>query len=334
MCELLFFAMIIRRIIAAFFVFLFIAISLPTFLVYALSKTYFSPSFYTGPVVDGSYDFFVNAVSTHIYQADPTLQGHFKLVDVKKEVQNVFKIDILRKLTGDFGQEMASLKEKPDVPVAISLKVFQDSLLTVTHNLAYKLFQSLPVCKVDELPEVNSEGIPTCVPKGLDYANISAPISKQFEKTVYAFLPQQVQIDLSSAKSKNQAFYYMFLWIDRLKIYLLFALIALVFFVALIIYYPISLMLRFESVAFIVSGILGFLSSFLLQSGISVIFSSYKDGGSNIFQAFGNSDDFGRYLEYVFSFLTTEIRKISFIFLILGAFLFFIQFVLKRQKKY
>ncbi len=326
--------MIFRRIIASFLVFLFVVVSLPTFVVYALSKTYFSSSFYTGPIVEGSYDFFVNAVSSHIYDEDKTLQDHFSLDEVRNEVKIVFKPDILRKLSGDFGMQLSNLKQKPDLPITISLKILQDSLLTVTHNLAYKLFKNLPVCNKDQLPEVNAEGIPTCVPKGLDYANISAPLSKKFEKTVYAFLPEQMQIDLLGSKSKNPTFYYVFLLLDKVKVYMLFAMLGLMFLIALVLYFPVSLMIRFEGIAFLISGAMGFLGSFLLQSIFPIIFSSFKNRGSNIFQAFGSSEDFVRYMEYVFAFFTTEIRKIAFIFMGLGALLFVIQFVLKRQRKY
>lgn len=323
--------MIFRRILAGFFVFLFVVTALPTFFVYAFSKTFFNPDFYPGSVSDKVYVYLVDTVTINFYESDVTLQKHFQRDEVVQSVREAFTPELFRTIMADAGQQIGQLKLKPREPVTLSFKIFRDSLLTASHNLAYRLFQSIPGCKIEELPQVNEDGIPTCIPRTVDYVEVAGPLSKQFEKAVYGAFPEQVEIDLSSSKSQNKDLLIsLFANIDRIKTYFLAGLLLISFFVVVLLYDSFSSILEYEGIAFFLSGICAFFISFLYGFMPDFLLQNFQKGTGGFSNLLGDQEHLREVVQYIFSFPRVETQKIALIFIALAVVFFVIRFFLRR----
>ncbi len=115
--------MIFRRILAGFFVFLFVLAAIPTFFVYGISKTFLNPEFFKGPIVDGTYDFVVNATAQKVYKNDSTLSKHFQEGEVDEMIRKSFSKDNLRTVLVDFATQIDHFKSTPQSPLVLNLKV-------------------------------------------------------------------------------------------------------------------------------------------------------------------------------------------------------------------
>ncbi len=157
----------IRKIIASFLVILFTVIAIPTFLVFGLSRTFFEPTFYAGKtVVSPSYELVLNAIAYNIYNKSVLIQNHFKQSDVRKVVKETLQMSLFQTSMNELADDFHQIKTEPNHPLTLNLNPYKPNLQKVADRLAINIFQSLPVCKPDEQPQFNIEGIATCVPEG------------------------------------------------------------------------------------------------------------------------------------------------------------------------
>jgi hypothetical protein len=315
--------MMIRRIFAGFLIFLFTLLSLPAFFTYGLSKTLFRPTFYLGEVKNGMYEFLMDTLSINFYKSDATLQRYFKQDEASKALRDVFTVDLFGTFMEDILSHTAELKKGEQM--TLSLKLLQKSLFTAGQNLAADFFQTLPTCKDLELPQVNEEGIPTCIPKDLDYMNVSGPLAKQFERSVSNFFPEQLEINFSSDQKEN--ILTLLNMVEKSKIYLLTGMLLLTVFIVILIHRPLSLMLQYEGFAFLISGFLGLLASLSFRFIPGLLLENYQSNAAFILE----KNRLHQLLETLFSFPEREVQKIALIFVVLGGTLLLINLFLKRQ---
>lgn len=86
--------MIFRRIIAGLLVFLFIAVSLVTFLVFAVSNTFFSGTFYEEKISGDAYSFMVSATVKNLMNENNLLEKYFTEADLRRDIIEVFPEEI------------------------------------------------------------------------------------------------------------------------------------------------------------------------------------------------------------------------------------------------
>jgi hypothetical protein len=316
--------MMIRRVLAGLAIFLFIAFSLPAFLFFGISNSFLRASFYEGPIVDTSYDFLVSATAKNLLQKDEIIAAFFNETDLKSEIVTVFPVSLFKGIVADFANQLENAKENKTEVLSISLKVFRESLLTLANNLAFKLFQKLPVCVGGQIPAEDLRGLPTCVPEGAQYNEISAPFTRRFEATVYSVVPEQIQRDLSAPMGQNGVTPMMIIkWFAYSKYVIYGVLLALLAAIALLIFHPFSLIMQYEGIAFAFSGIAGY----LLSMGLSLM-PDYLLSGANfpLIQS-----DLQKLMQYVMSYVVAESQKIAMIFLALGAVLILIRVFLKQK---
>lgn len=312
--------MVFRRSLAIFLTLLFVFFSLVTFVWYAFSNTLLKPSFYgsTGPLHRDAYGFLLDASTKKILNSDPTISKYFTETDIRREIETVFTEDLFGKMSDDIAADIEKLKDQPDQPFTISLKFFRESLLTMAHNLSFELFKSLPICEGAEIPQENVHGIPTCVPKGVEYNVVSAPISETFEKAIYASIPEQIQYDLSLVKiSENYQLIDFFGLLGNVKYVLYGILLTLIALIALLVSKPFGDILKYEGIGFTLSGSLGYVVSFglltLPQASLTL------------------HEDVQELFVYIFSFVSTEMQKIALVFLAFGLVMILIQLFMKRR---
>lgn len=320
-----------RRVIASFLVFLFVVVALPTFVVFGLSRTFLDSNFYSNTVVSPAYEILMNAIAHNIYNKDPIIQKHFKEEDIRKVVAETIPLDLFKGSMKDFARDLEVIKTHPEQPLSFDLKPYRASLDKVSLRLAIHLFQSLPACKANELPEFNEEGIATCIPGGTNYEVVAAPLSKQFETSVLSSIPDTV--DLSLARDANGSVFTFILGsAEKVKFYGIGVLMVLIVLMAFVLYRPFILIVRYEGVAFLFSGFLGFLMSLALAGVPLWIVQMYSANNMNVVKTLGGELVLARYFQQIFSVFTGEVQKISFVFLALGALLLFMYFFFIRKE--
>lgn len=325
--------MSIRGVIASFLVFVFVVIALPTFIVFGLSRTFLDPKFYGDVAVMPSYQLLLNAVADNIYAKDPLIKKYFKEEDIRKVAAETIPLDLFKTSMKDFADDLETIKSQPDHQLTLDLKPYRANLSNVAQRLAIHLFQALPACKTGQLPEFNEEGIATCVPAGTNYEVVAGPLSKQFETSVLGALPDTVDLSLARDES-GSAFTYFLSSVEKVKFYGIGALMILIVFIAFALYRPFTLIVRYEGMAFLFSGFLGFLTSIVLGDAPLWALQLYAEKSSSVIQTLGGEIVVAQYFRQLFAPFLGEVQKISFVFLGLGAVLLFIYFFfLRREKK-
>jgi heme/copper-type cytochrome/quinol oxidase subunit 4 len=95
---------------------------------------------------------------------------------------------------------------------------------------------------------------------------------------------------------------------------------------AFVIYRPFTIIVRYEGMAFLFSGFLGFLMSVGLGEVPLWLVQAYASKNSAIVAALGGELVLAKYLQQIFTVFTGEIQKLSFVFMALGASLLFLYF--------
>lgn len=313
-----------RKSFAALLTLVFVFFSLVTFTVYAFNNTFLKPAFYVNALQEGGYDFIVNSSAKNIYKSDEVISRYFTETDLKREISNVFTKDLFKTMVENFAGEIEKIKNNPGEPLTISLKLFRESLLTLSNNLAYGIFKNIPECKDNTVPEQTVEGLPTCIPGGIDYSLISAPITKKLEKSIYSNVPEQMQFDLNSSKGGNSMSPAdLIKSIMGLKTVLYVILVILAVLIAFLIYRPFSLIILYEGIAFFIGGLIGYLISFGLEGLPKLILS-----GVNLK---GQDAEVLQFMNYLVSLFSQESQKMALIFLGFGALLIVVQLFIKRN---
>lgn len=314
--------MLFRRILAAILVFLFIAVSAATFVFYSASNTLLNPNFYNGPVKQDIHEFMVNTITHGLIENDTIIAENFTETDIRREINEVFTVEVFENL--DLPGAMQSIKDNPDMPYTLSLGVLRESMLTLAHNLSFRLFENIQRCEGGEVPEVNVKGLPTCVPEDAEYDDVLRPFSTEFENAIFVSIPDQIDINLSSTNANGDIFLAEVLtWMGSAKYALYVTLIALIVLIALLIFRPFSTIMSFEGMAFMLSGFFGYLLGLMIGYIPEI-------ASMNMGEAALNEDVevlTGRLIHY----LTGEIQEIALIFLAFGALLILVRLYLKRR---
>lgn len=307
-----------RRFTAGLLILLFVAVSLPMFLIFGLSNSVMRSSFYDGPVADQAYNLLLKITARNLMKSDPIIAEYFTETDLKSGMMDVFPVELFKKMVADFAGQVDKLKDNPERPLVISMKTFREGLLTFANNLSYKLFQTLPICGGGEIPAEDTRGLPTCVPQGVEYNIVAAPFSKQFESAIYTVVPEQVQLDLNAAMGQSGfTIAGIFDGFMMVKYVLYGALLVLLALIALLVHNPFSLIAKYEGIAFVLSGVAGY----LLSVGLSML-PGYIMGDVNIPDF---KDDVLQFLQYVFTYVSAESERIALVFLALGAVLILVR---------
>lgn len=315
--------MVFRKTLALLFALLFMATSMVTFLVYGLADTFLKPDFYSGRVGDQIYDVLVKVSAKRIVASDEFLAKSFDSSAVESEIRDVFNGELYQKINDDLVEQIKGFQEDSSKPVVLSLKTFRSSLLTVAHNLAFKYFKTLPACDGGQVPEHDLNGLPTCVPQNTDYNAVIAPLSGQFEKDMFAAVPEQISYNFSTPDSGDSLVVLMFQKISTVRHFLYALLVTFLIIVVMLVYGPFPEILKYVGGSFIGAGVIGYFLSFALDTLPSIITTTV---GTSL-----DKESITRFIEFMFSYLITDVQKMALIFLAFGGVLVLMQVFLKKK---
>jgi hypothetical protein len=315
-----------RRFTAGIFIFLFIVISLPTFLYFGLSNTVLRKSFYEGAIVEKTHDLLLNATAKRLLTVDEIIKDYFSESALKAEILAVFPLDLFKSAMSDLGTQVEKIRDGSSKTITISMDVYRRSLLTLANNLSYKLFQALPSCKGGEIPAEDVRGLPTCVPEGVEYNVVAAPFAKQFESSVYLSIPE-IKIDLDQIRADNGVSLATIIsWFGKAKNVLYGILLFLLVMIALLVFSPFAAIAKYEGIAFLLSGI----SGYLFCLGLSFL-PGYILAGADIGEMTSQITQYGG---YIVSSVSAESQKIALVFLALGTVLILVHvFMVSRYNE-
>ncbi len=316
--------MIFRRIVAGLLVFLFIAVSLVSFLVFAVSNTFLSGSFYEEKISGDTYNFMISATVKNLINENALLEKYFTEADLRREIMEVFPEDMFRNMINQLVSEMETLRQDPGKPLTLKLGTYRESLLTLAHNFSYDLFKAIPKCAQGEIPEEGADSLPTCVPESVEYNVVAAPFTEEFEKSIYAAVPEQVQIDLNATVGDG-AFMMsnVFQLLDTVKLAVYATLLAILILIALLIWKPFTTVLTYEGIGFLLGGLSGVVCSYMLMFLPSVI--AEKATGEML------ADDIRVLAEKAMLLFSAEMQKGAYLFLALGALIVLVRLFMKKR---
>jgi|GEM_PF-6014331 len=307
--------MLLRKIGASLLVMLFVLLSLPNFLIYGLSKTYLSTDFYRGEDLNkGVYNYVLDQTVTVLRNESEMFKGYFDRGELRAQIEKVFTAKIFSDTLGDFANQLDDYKKNSDKSLVISLKTFRENLLTVGNNLAYLIYQNLPTCSDAELLTLISakNAAPECVPKSLPYDQVVKPINDNFENTIYNQIPEELSNIDQAVPIKA------LVEIENYKNFSFILLVVVLALIGLIIYGKTSTIVAYISAAFLLGGGLGYAFSYMLINLPSITNMQFSDESSLEF------------FQFILNFLIVEIQRLSMMFVVVGAMLLLIRFVLKR----
>ncbi len=316
--------MIFRRIIAGILVFVFIISAQAAFLVFAVTNTFLSADFYNNKLSEESYNFMVNATVKNLFNENAFIENNFTEADLRREITAVFPKTVYDKMLNQLIRELDTLKEDPSKPLTLKLGTYRESLLTLTHNLSYRVFESIQKCEEGEIPEETEGGLPSCVPPMVEYNIVAEPFIEEFEIAIYSAVPEQVQIDLNASVGQNGFMLSnVFQVIDILKIVIYGLLLGSLIFIVLLIWKQFASILSYLGLAFFVGGLSAVIVSFLLPALSPVV--AQKINGELLIE------DIRILTDKIFFLFGVEIQKGAYIFLALGALLILTRLFIKKR---
>jgi len=287
------------------------------FLLYGLYQTYLSPDFYTQNLDENTYDYVVRISTEEILMRDVQIQKFFTATDLRREIGDVFTYNVFKITVQNFSEQLKLLRGEQITMLTFPLKTFRDSLVTVAQNLAYKAYQRLPVCDNTSMEIFDENGIPKCKNASIAYELVVDPLTEKFELAINRVLPEEIQVDLAAKNGQKLS------WLEVLKItetvknicyILLFVFVALI---AIVIRKPFALIVKYEAIAFILSGILGYVLSF----GGDFFKRVLMGNGNPLIAEFGI---------YLVNFPVVQIQRLALIFVVLGFALAVLRLFFKR----
>ena len=291
-----------------------------------------NPYFYSGPILNVSYDLLLHSATRAIYEKEPLLRQNFKENDILDEIKIAFPVNKFEQIMKDFSNQLTALKTENKSIITLNLKTLRIVLLEVMQRLSSKFYASLPQCASDELPQFNEEGTATCVPKGIDFNLAAGPMAKRFEKAVFDNVPENVDLDFAKTNA-SVTMPLMMQWIDKIKLLLFFTLFILLTMLVFVVHKPFSMMVHFIGKAFLSSGIIGFVLGLGLMQLPGRFVDILRLQNAKLIEILGGKENTFEFFKYVSAFFINEIQRISMVFIFLGVVFLVLDFYLNRANK-
>lgn len=307
--------MILRKIIASFLVILFVLLSIPNFLIYALSRSYLNTDFYRREdVISGTYDFVVDKTVSVLRSNSEMFKGYFQSDELKTQIDKVFTKQIFGSVLADFANQIDLYKQNSGKPMTLSLKVLRTNLLTVSNNLVYQIYQNLPTCSNEELVNaIYHNQAPQCVPKSMPYDQVVKPIKDNFENSIYNVVPEELSNVDQAVPIK------VLVNIEQYKTWSFLILVILMGLLVLVVYGKTSSIVAYIGNGFLFGGVLGYVFAYGLGIEVTGLAAAQIKEARTM-----------EFLKFLMNFSLVEIQKMALMFVGVGVLLWVIRFILKR----
>jgi hypothetical protein len=254
----------LRIAIAVLLALIFALVTIPTFFIRSIVKTYLNPSFYDGPVIEESHEYLIDNLNKQIAE-DKQVSAYFSEEDIAQLTNKYITSNALRTVIQDFITQMDNISDgrKANI-IAVSLMPLKENIPNMASDIAVHIVGQTPYCE-DEIEDPEafiSNGLPDCIPLEIEKSSIENPLALEIEKNLYDMIPGEFSLDLNSVENEETAAFTQLLFIFKYvqMILPLFMLIILLL-ITLIIYKPYTRIMKFIGGSFALGGIFSLIAA-------------------------------------------------------------------------
>jgi len=264
----------LRLTIAVLLVLIFALITIPTFFIRSFVKTYFNPTFYEGPVVEESYEYFLSFFQKQV-KNDEFVSEHFSDEDIEKLTREFFAVDALHEIVKDFVTQMNNLSEDRQTgKINVSLMPLKQRIPDMAADVANVIIEKIPYCETEEEEEEVIEAalefngdLPSCIPEEIGKTSLENPLAREIEKGLNDDIPGEFKLDFENGEVSEGASEFkqlLFIFSYAQMILPLFMLI-IILLMSLVIYKPYTRIMKFIGASFVLGGVFGLVAGQLFK---------------------------------------------------------------------
>jgi hypothetical protein len=197
----------------------------------------------------------------------------------------------------------------------------------MAHSLSFSIYEKIDDCQPGEEPVVDNAAIPSCIPADVEYNNLFKSFNASLERAIYNTIPEQIQVDLNTTVTANGITVGSLIErIDDAKLVVYISMLVIIALIALLIFAPFSAILLYVGTTFILSGLLGVASKYILIFYTPAIVNEYALGinYASVYQL----------TEKTVLIFGNEIQKVAMVSVVLGLVLVLIRVFVKHNREY
>jgi len=251
----------LRKSIAAFFVFIFALFTIPTFLIRGITGTYVNPQFYQTKVVDRSYELLVNYISRQSV-ANSDIALYLNSDEIREILMKSFTVDQVREVTINVVDQLNALTDRRrDNKIVINLEPLKENIPIFADELSKVIATNIPDCPSIEDLDIEdidklSTGVPECVTPFTLREDLAPRIKRELDKYLNNEIPGEFTIDFAAAGDENVVqIWQIILTLDYIQFMLPLSLLIILLFIALLVYKPITSVMKYLGSALMLGGI-------------------------------------------------------------------------------
>jgi len=298
----------LRFAIAVLLALIFALVTIPTFFIRSIVKTYLDPGFYSGPVIEESHEYLIEHLNKQNSE-DQALTTYFNEAELDEFTRKYVTRDALQSVVQDFITQMNNITDgrKSNV-IAVSLMPLKERIPEMSSEMSKQIIDSTPDCeeRIEDLEAFIDDELPDCIPLEIDRTSLENPLALEIEKSLNEKIPGEYSLNLNTVDNEDAAAFTQLLFIFKYAqmILPLFMLILLLL-MALIIYKPYTKVMKFIGSSFLVGGIFALIAGQLF-SQIPEIFKESINGLNSFYS-------------FLIGFIVEKINVYSIYFIGIGA---------------
>lgn len=251
----------IRIAVAVLLVLIFALITIPTFFVRSFIKTYFNPTFYDGPVLEESHEYFISFFKKQV-KNDEFVSENFSEEEIETLTRRYFAFDAFQEIIKDFVTQMNNLSEdRQKGELDVSLMPLKQNIPEMASDISIMIVDKIPLCESDADTtdtefEFNGD-LPSCIPAEIGKSQVEKPLAREIEKNLNDSIPGEFKLDFENGTATEGSSDFkqlLFIFGYTQMIMPLFMLIV-VLLMALIIYKPYTRIMKFIGASFVLGGV-------------------------------------------------------------------------------
>ncbi len=255
----------LRIAVAVLLVLIFGLVTVPTFFIRSIVKTYFNPSFYEGPVVEESHEYFLSFFRKQIKQ-DEFVDEYFTEEEIEKITREYFEFDAFKEIITDFVTQMNNLSEdRQKGEIDLSLMPLKQNIPEMSSDISGIIVSKIPVCEPEEeIEEFEFNGsLPECIPSAIGKEQVEKPLAREMEKDLNDAIPGEFK--------PNTEFKHLLFIFNYAQMILPLFMLIIILLMTLIIYKPYTRVMKFMGGSFVLGGALALISGQLLKQAPSAV---------------------------------------------------------------
>jgi len=251
----------LRKAIAVLLVIIFALIALPALFLRSVASTYLSSDFYSGKIVDQSYEYVVEFIADGVSK-EKNIGAYFTKEDILDLIKKYVSVELIHDFANDFNGQIKGINEgRRNDGIVISLAPIKGKMDLIAGDISKKIVEAVPTCEIglDDKPVDLEyvEGKPNCIPDGFDKSQIIQSIRHEVENELNDTIPGEFRVELSGKNSPSATLKQILSFIDYLQVILPLIMIVFLLIVALLLYSPYSLVTKFVGGAMMLAGLFG-----------------------------------------------------------------------------